>query len=228
MTGSLIQIKKINKYYINGENKLHALKGINFHIRKGEFVSIMGSSGSGKSTMMNILGCLDREFEGEYILDGISIREIPEKNLCKVRNQKIGFVFQSFHLLPKLTALENVELPLVYAGIPKKEREVKAKKMLEIVGLETRMDHRPNELSGGQRQRVAIARALVNDPAIILADEPTGNLDSQSEIEIMNFFQSLHQKGKTIVVVTHEPEVAKYTKRVLHFRDGKLTGEDAL
>ena len=228
MIGSLIQIKKINKYYINGENKLHALKGIDFHIRKGEFVSIMGSSGSGKSTMMNILGCLDREFEGEYILDGISIREIPEKNLCKVRNQKIGFVFQSFHLLPKLTALENVELPLVYAGIPKKEREVKAKKMLEIVGLETRMDHRPNELSGGQRQRVAIARALVNDPAIILADEPTGNLDSQSEIEIMNFFQSLHQKGKTIVVVTHEPEVAKYTKRVLHFRDGKLTGEDAL
>lgn len=228
MTGSLIQIKKINKYYINGENKLHALKGIDFHIRKGEFVSIMGSSGSGKSTMMNILGCLDREFEGEYILDGISIREIPEKNLCKVRNQKIGFVFQSFHLLPKLTALENVELPLVYAGIPKKEREVKAKKMLEIVGLETRMDHRPNELSGGQRQRVAIARALVNDPAIILADEPTGNLDSQSEIEIMNFFQSLHQKGKTIVVVTHEPEVAKYTKRILHFRDGKLTGEDAL
>ena len=228
MTGSLIQIKKINKYYINGENKLHALKGIDFHIRKGEFVSIMGSSGSGKSTMMNILGCLDREFEGEYILDGISIREIPEKNLCKVRNQKIGFVFQSFHLLPKLTALENVELPLVYAGIPKKEREVKAKKMLEIVGLETRMDHRPNELSGGQRQRVAIARALVNDPAIILADEPTGNLDSQSEIEIMNFFQSLHQKGKTIVVVTHEPEVAKYTKRILHFRDGKLTGEDVL
>ncbi|RXZ69434.1 ABC transporter ATP-binding protein [Fusobacterium necrophorum] len=224
----MIQIKKINKYYINGENKLHALKGIDFHIRKGEFVSIMGSSGSGKSTMMNILGCLDREFEGEYILDGISIREIPEKNLCKVRNQKIGFVFQSFHLLPKLTALENVELPLVYAGIPKKEREVKAKKMLEIVGLETRMDHRPNELSGGQRQRVAIARALVNDPAIILADEPTGNLDSQSEIEIMNFFQSLHQKGKTIVVVTHEPEVAKYTKRILHFRDGKLTGEDAL
>lgn len=228
MTGSLIQIKKINKYYINGENKLHALKGIDFHIRKGEFVSIMGSSGSGKSTMMNILGCLDREFEGEYILDGISIREIPEKNLCKVRNQKIGFVFQSFHLLPKLTALENVELPLVYAGIPKKEREEKAKKMLEIVGLETRMDHRPNELSGGQRQRVAIARALVNDPAIILADEPTGNLDSQSEIEIMNFFQSLHQKGKTIVVVTHEPEVAKYTKRILHFRDGKLTGEDVL
>ncbi len=228
MTGFLIQIKEINKYYINGENKLHALKGIDFHIRKGEFVSIMGSSGSGKSTMMNILGCLDREFEGEYVLDGISIREIPEKNLCKVRNQKIGFVFQSFHLLPKLTALENVELPLLYAGIPKREREEKAKKMLEIVGLETRMDHRPNELSGGQRQRVAIARALVNDPAIILADEPTGNLDSQSEIEIMNFFQSLHQKGKTIVVVTHEPEVAKYTKRILHFRDGKLTGEDVL
>ncbi len=228
MTRFLIQIKDVNKYYINGENKLHALQGIHFHIQKGEFVSIMGSSGSGKSTMMNILGCLDREFEGEYVLDGISIREIPEKNICKVRNQKIGFVFQAFHLLPKLTALENVELPLVYAGIPKKEREERAKKMLEIVGLETRMDHRPNELSGGQRQRVAIARALVNDPAIILADEPTGNLDSQSEREIMNFFQSLHQKGKTIIVVTHEPEVAKYTKRILHFKDGKLIGEDVL
>ena len=228
MTRFLIQIKDVNKYYINGENKLHALQGIHFHIQKGEFVSIMGSSGSGKSTMMNILGCLDREFEGEYVLDGISIREIPEKNICKVRNQKIGFVFQAFHLLPKLTALENVELPLVYAGIPKKEREERAKKMLETVGLETRMDHRPNELSGGQRQRVAIARALVNDPAIILADEPTGNLDSQSEREIMNFFQSLHQKGKTIIVVTHEPEVAKYTKRILHFKDGKLIGEDVL
>lgn len=228
MTKSLIQIKKVNKYYINGENKLHALQDVDFHIQKGEFVSIMGSSGSGKSTMMNILGCLDREFEGEYVLDGISIREIAEKNLCKVRNQKIGFVFQSFHLLPKLSALENVELPLVYAGISKKEREERAKKMLEIVGLGTRLHHRPNELSGGQRQRVAIARALVNDPAIILADEPTGNLDSQSEKEIMNFFQELHQKGKTIVVVTHEPEVAKYTKRILYFKDGKLLGEDVL
>lgn len=224
----MIQIKKVNKYYINGENKLHALQDVDFHIQKGEFVSIMGSSGSGKSTMMNILGCLDREFEGEYVLDGISIREIAEKNLCKVRNQKIGFVFQSFHLLPKLSALENVELPLIYAGISKKEREERAKKMLEIVGLGTRLHHRPNELSGGQRQRVAIARALVNDPAIILADEPTGNLDSQSEKEIMNFFQELHQKGKTIVVVTHEPEVAKYTKRILHFKDGKLLGEDVL
>ncbi|WP_337742560.1 ABC transporter ATP-binding protein [Fusobacterium gonidiaformans] len=224
----MIQIKKVNKYYINGENKLHALQDVDFHIQKGEFVSIMGSSGSGKSTMMNILGCLDREFEGEYVLDGISIREIAEKNLCKVRNQKIGFVFQSFHLLPKLSALENVELPLVYAGISKKEREERAKKMLEIVGLGTRLHHRPNELSGGQRQRVAIARALVNDPAIILADEPTGNLDSQSEKEIMNFFQELHQKGKTIVVVTHEPEVAKYTKRILYFKDGKLLGEDVL
>ena len=228
MTKSLIQIKKVNKYYINGENKLHALQDVDFHIQKGEFVSIMGSSGSGKSTMMNILGCLDREFEGEYVLDGISIREIAEKNLCKVRNQKIGFVFQSFHLLPKLSALENVELPLVYAGISKKEREERAKKMLEIVGLGTRLHHRPNELSGGQRQRVAIARALVNDPAIILADEPTGNLDSQSEKEIMNFFQELHRKGKTIVVVTHEPEVAKYTKRILYFKDGKLLGEDVL
>lgn len=158
----------------------------------------MGSSGNGKSTMMNILGCLDREFEGEYVLDGISIREIAEKNLCKVRNQKIGFVFQSFHLLPKLSALENVELPLVYAGISKKEREERAKKMLEIVGLGTRLHHRPNELSGGQRQRVAIARALVNDPAIILADEPTGNLDSQSEKEIMNFFKNYTKKERRL------------------------------
>lgn len=223
----MIQIKKINKFYINGENKLHALKDVNFHIKKGEFISIMGSSGSGKSTMMNILGCLDREFEGEYILDGISIREILEKDLCKVRNQKIGFVFQSFHLLPKLSALENVELPLIYAGVRREEREKRAKEMLSMVGLGERMHHRPNELSGGQRQRVAIARALVNNPAIILADEPTGNLDSQSEQEIMKFFQSLHQEGKTIVVVTHEPEVAKYTKRILHFKDGYLTGEDA-
>lgn len=223
----MIQIKKINKFYINGENKLHALKDVNFHIKKGEFISIMGSSGSGKSTMMNILGCLDREFEGEYILDGISIQEILEKDLCKVRNQKIGFVFQSFHLLPKLSALENVELPLIYAGVRREEREKRAKEMLSMVGLGERMHHRPNELSGGQRQRVAIARALVNNPAIILADEPTGNLDSQSEQEIMKFFQSLHQEGKTIVVVTHELEVAKYTKRILHFKDGYLTGEDA-
>lgn len=213
---------------MNGKNKLHALKDVTFRIEKGEFVSIMGSSGSGKSTMMNILGCLDREFEGEYILDGLSIQEVLETNLCKVRNQKIGFVFQSFHLLPKLTALGNVELPLVYAGISRAKREEQAKKMLEVVGLGDRMYHRPNELSGGQRQRVAIARALVNDPAIILADEPTGNLDSQSESEIMKFFQQLHKEGKTIIVVTHEPEVAKYTKRILHFKDGYLTGEDAL
>lgn len=223
----MIQMSDINKYYVNGKNKLHALKEVTFHIEKGEFVSIMGSSGSGKSTMMNILGCLDREFEGEYILDGSSIQEVPEKKLCKVRNQKIGFVFQSFHLLPKLTALGNVELPLVYAGIPRAEREKKAKQMLIMVGLEDRMHHKPNELSGGQKQRVAIARALVNDPAIILADEPTGNLDSQSESEIMKFFQQLHEEGKTIIVVTHEPEVAKYTKRILHFKDGYLTGEDA-
>lgn len=223
----MIQMSNINKYYVNGKNKLHALKEVTFHIEKGEFVSIMGSSGSGKSTMMNILGCLDREFEGEYILDGSSIQEVPEKKLCKVRNQKIGFVFQSFHLLPKLTALGNVELPLVYAGVPRAEREKKAKQMLIMVGLEDRMHHKPNELSGGQKQRVAIARALVNDPAIILADEPTGNLDSQSESEIMKFFQQLHGEGKTIIVVTHEPEVAKYTKRILHFKDGYLTGEDA-
>lgn len=224
----MIEIKKLNKYYVNGDNSLHALQDISFHIEEGDFVAIMGSSGSGKSTMMNILGCLDHEFEGEYFLDGVSVRETKEADLSKLRNQKIGFVFQSFHLLPKLTALENVELPLLYAGIPRKEREERAKKMLEIVGLQERMQHRPNELSGGQRQRVAIARALVNEPAILLADEPTGNLDSHSEQEIMKFFQSLHKQGKTIIVVTHDEEVANYTKRILHFKDGKLLGEDAL
>ena len=175
---------------------------------------------------MNILGCLDREFEGEYILDGISIREIPEKNLCKVRNQKIGFVFQSFHLLPKLTALENVELPLVYAGIPKKEREVKAKKMLEIVGLETRMDHRPNELSGGQRQRVAIARALAMEPEVLLFDEPTSALDPEMVNEVLNVMRELAKEGMTMIVVTHEMGFAKQvSNRVIFMEDGLIAEE---
>ncbi|WP_172453947.1 ABC transporter ATP-binding protein [Fusobacterium ulcerans] len=202
--------------------KLHALKDLSFHIEEGEFVAIMGSSGSGKSTMMNILGCLDKNSEGTYILDGIDVSKIKDEELCKIRNVKIGFVFQSFNLLSKLTALENVELPLIYAGIGKKEREEKAKKVLKKVGLEDRMHHKPNELSGGQKQRVAIARALVNDPAIILADEPTGNLDSVSEREIMEIFTDFNKQGKTIIVVTHEPEVAKYMKRVLLFKDGRI------
>ena len=202
--------------------KLHALKDLSFHIKEGEFVAIMGSSGSGKSTMMNILGCLDKNSEGTYILDGIDVSKIRDEELCKIRNVKIGFVFQSFNLLSKLTALENVELPLIYAGIGKKEREEKAKEVLKKVGLENRIHHKPNELSGGQRQRVAIARALVNNPAIILADEPTGNLDSVSEKEIMEIFTDFNKQGKTIIVVTHEPEVAKYVKRVLLFKDGRI------
>lgn len=221
----IIEIKKINKYYVNGENKLHALKDIDFGIKKGEFVAIMGSSGSGKSTMMNILGCLDNEFEGEYILDEISVGKVNESEICKIRNKKIGFVFQSFNLLPKLTTRENVELPLVYAGIPKEERKRRAVEVLEKVGLGKRLEHKPNELSGGQRQRVAIARALINNPAIILADEPTGNLDSVSEDEIMKLFQELNEQGKTIVVVSHEPEIAKYCKRILTFKDGKIISD---
>ncbi len=218
----MIRVEHLNKYYINGDMKLHALKDLSFHIEEGEFVAIMGSSGSGKSTMMNILGCLDKNSEGTYILDGIDVSKIKDEELCKIRNVKIGFVFQSFNLLSKLTALENVELPLIYAGVGKKEREEKAKEVLKKVGLEDRMHHRPNELSGGQKQRVAIARALVNDPAIILADEPTGNLDSVSEREIMEIFTDFNKQGKTIIVVTHEPEVAKYVKRVLLFKDGRI------
>ena len=218
----MLKVEMLNKYYINGEMKLHALKNINFEIGKGEYVAIMGSSGSGKSTMMNILGCLDREFEGEYTLDDIKISQIDEKDISKIRNLKIGFVFQAFNLLPKLTALQNVELPLVYAGVHKNEREKRAKEMLEKVGLSERIHHKPNELSGGQKQRVAIARALVNNPAIILADEPTGNLDSVSEKEIMELFTELNSQGKTIIIVSHEPEVAQYVRRILLFKDGEI------
>ena len=218
----MLKVEMLNKYYINGEMKLHALKNINFEIGKGEYVAIMGSSGSGKSTMMNILGCLDREFEGEYTLDDIKISQIDEKDISKIRNLKIGFVFQAFNLLPKLTALQNVELPLVYAGVHKNEREKRAKEMLEKVGLGERIHHKPNELSGGQKQRVAIARALVNNPAIILADEPTGNLDSVSEKEIMELFTELNSQGKTIIIVSHEPEVAQYVRRILLFKDGEI------
>ena len=218
----MIRVEKLNKYYINGEMKLHALKDVNFHIKAGEFTAIMGSSGSGKSTMMNILGCLDRNSQGKYILDGIDVSLAKESELCRIRNAKIGFVFQAFNLLPKLTAQENVELPLIYDGVPKAEREKRAAEVLKKVGLSERMHHKPNELSGGQRQRVAIARAIVNDPAIILADEPTGNLDSISEEEIMKLFQELNRQGKTIVIVSHEPEVAKYCKRIIVFKDGRI------
>ncbi|MGL5655579.1 MAG: ABC transporter ATP-binding protein [Fusobacteriaceae bacterium] len=221
----MIKIKDLNKYYTNGENSLHALKNVTLHIKEGEFVAIMGSSGSGKSTFMNIIGCLDKEFQGKYSLDNIEISSVKESQLSSIRNTKIGFIFQAFNLLPNLTALENVELPLVYAGIPHKERNLVAKDILERVGLGNRLEHKPNELSGGQKQRVAIARALSNNPSIILADEPTGNLDSKSEEEIMNLFLELNNQGKTIIIVSHEPEIAKYCKRIVVFKDGNIISD---
>jgi len=218
----IITVDKINKTYKNGSLELQVLKNISFKVDKGEFLAIMGSSGSGKSTMMNILGCLDNQYEGRYILDGIDISKSNENELSEIRNKKIGFIFQSFNLLPRLTALENVELPLVYSSIPKEKRHKRANELLEMVGLKDRTHHRPNELSGGQRQRVAIARALVNNPSIILADEPTGNLDSKSEGEIIEILQKLNKMGKTIVIVTHEPSIGKIAERKIVFKDGEI------
>ena len=218
----IITVDNINKTYKNGSLELQVLKNISFKVDKGEFLAIMGSSGSGKSTMMNILGCLDNQYEGRYILDGIDISKSTENELSEIRNKKIGFIFQSFNLLPRLTALENVELPLVYSSIPKEERHERANELLEMVGLKDRTHHRPNELSGGQRQRVAIARALVNDPSIILADEPTGNLDSKSEGEIIEILQKLNKMGKTIVIVTHEPSIGEIAERKIVFKDGEI------
>ena len=218
----IITVDNINKTYKNGSLELQVLKNISFKVDKGEFLAIMGSSGSGKSTMMNILGCLDNQYEGRYILDGIDISKSTENELSEIRNKKIGFIFQSFNLLPRLTALENIELPLVYSSIPKEERHKRANELLEMVGLKDRTHHRPNELSGGQRQRVAIARALVNNPSIILADEPTGNLDSKSEGEIIEILQKLNKMGKTIVIVTHEPSIGKIAERKIVFKDGEI------
>lgn len=216
----MIDIQKVNKIYRNGRLELQALFDIDFKVEKEEFVSIMGASGSGKSTFLQILGCLDHATSGTYILDGINVSEAKDKDFSKIRNQKIGFVFQAFNLLPKLTITENVELPMMYAGIKPKERRERAVDALIKVGLGNRIKHTPNEISGGQRQRVAIARALVNNPAIILADEPTGNLDSKSSVEIMKIFQGLNDEGVTIVMVTHEPDIAEFTKRKVVFRDG--------
>jgi len=218
----IITVDNINKTYKNGSLELQVLKNISFKVDKGEFLAIMGSSGSGKSTMMNILGCLDNQYEGKYILDGIDISKSTENELSEIRNKKIGFIFQSFNLLPRLTALENVELPLIYSSVPKEERHKRANELLEMVGLKDRTHHRPNELSGGQRQRVAIARALVNNPSIILADEPTGNLDSKSEAEIIEILQKLNKMGKTIVIVTHEPNIGEIAQRKIVFKDGEI------
>jgi len=218
----IITVNNVNKTYHNGSMELQVLKNISFTVKEGEFLAIMGSSGSGKSTMMNILGCLDHEYNGEYILDGIDISKSTEDELSEIRNKKIGFIFQSFNLLPRLTALENVELPLVYSSVPKADRHQKALELLEMVGLKDRVHHKPNELSGGQRQRVAIARALVNNPSIILADEPTGNLDSKSEEEIIEILQKLNKMGKTIVIVTHEPNIGEIAQRKIVFKDGEI------
>jgi putative ABC transport system ATP-binding protein len=222
----IIRMEGIGKIYDTGKVQVEALKDVNLSIDKGEFVAVMGPSGSGKSTLMNILGCLDRATSGYYELDGVSISELDDTDLARIRNKKIGFVFQSFNLLPKINALQNVELPMIYAGAGKKERRDKAVKALDRVGLLDRIDHKPNELSGGQKQRVAIARALVNDPAIILADEPTGNLDTSSGEDIMAVFQELNREGVTIILVTHEPDIARHTRRIVRFRDGELISDE--
>lgn len=218
----MIDLKDIVKIYRTGGEELVALKEISLHIAEGEFTSIMGPSGSGKSTMMNILGLLDRFDSGTYILNGQNVTGLSDNESAHVRNKEIGFVFQSFNLMPRMTILENVELPMVYAGIPAKERKERALKALDRVGLSDRVKHRPNEISGGQKQRVAIARAIVNTPAVLMADEPTGNLDSKTTLEIMRIFQELNAEGTTIVMVTHEHEVAAYTKRIVSFRDGEI------
>ncbi len=218
----LIQIEDIGRAYIIGAEKIHALKSVSLNIQKGEFVALMGPSGSGKSTLMNILGCLDTPSKGTYILNGINVSDMSENELAEVRNKEIGFVFQTFNLLPKSTALENVALPLIYAGYSKKKREDQALKALEDVGLENRVDHKPNELSGGQRQRVAVARALINSPSIILADEPTGNLDTKTSIEIMGLMENIHAKGNTIILVTHEEDIAQHAHRIVRMRDGLI------
>ena len=222
MNQAVIDIQGITKTYVNGKLSVPVLHGIDLQVNKGEFVSIMGPSGSGKSTFMNILGCLDRPTTGSYRLNGDEVTTLSDDELAFVRNKQIGFVFQSFNLLTKLTALENVALPMIYAGMDKKSRNERAAALLSSVGLGDRMDHLPSELSGGQRQRVAIARALANNPAIIMADEPTGNLDSKSTIDVMNIFRGLYEEGRTIILVTHEPEIATYASRNVVLRDGLI------
>lgn len=222
----LIELKNVSKVYIVGEEQVFALRDINLTIYPNEYVAIMGPSGSGKSTLMNIIGCLDTPTTGEYILKGINIRELDDNDLALIRNKEIGFVFQMFNLLPRASALKNVELPLIYAGISKSERIERAKKALSSVGLEERLTHKPNELSGGQRQKVAIARALVTKPSLILADEPTGNLDSKSGEDIMRLFHQIWKEGNTIILVTHEREIAMNAQRIIRLRDGKIESDE--
>jgi putative ABC transport system ATP-binding protein len=218
----LIETRDLWKTYVMGDEEIHALRGVSIQIDRGEYVAIMGPSGSGKSTLMNLIGCLDTPSKGSYLLNDKEVAAMNDDELARIRNEEIGFVFQTFNLLPRATALHNVELPLIYAGISGKARQDRAKQALEKVDLMARASHRPNELSGGQRQRVAIARALVNDPSILLADEPTGNLDSKTGNEIMGVFDRLHGSGNTIVLVTHEPDIAAYAHRVIHIRDGQV------
>ncbi len=225
---AVIELKDITRHFKIGEVEVQALRGVNLVINKGEYVALMGPSGSGKSTLMNILGCLDTPTSGNYVLNNNNVSNLSDNELAEIRNKEIGFVFQTFNLLARSTALDNVALPLVYAGRSKKDRTQRAKDVLGSVGLSDRMTHKPNELSGGQRQRVAIARALVNDPSIILADEPTGNLDTKTSYEIMELMEEIHQKGNTVVIVTHEEDIARRAKRIVRMRDGKIESDITL
>jgi putative ABC transport system ATP-binding protein len=225
MTNPLIKITKITRDFVLGNEIVNVLKGIDLEINKGEYVALMGPSGSGKSTLMNLLGCLDTPTSGTYILNGKDVSEMHDDDLAEIRNKEIGFVFQTFNLLPRTTALDNVALPMIYAGFSKSERKTRAEEVLQQVGLADRMDHQPNQLSGGQRQRVAVARALVNKPSIILADEPTGNLDSKTSEEIMKLFGDIHKAGNTVILVTHEEEIASYAHRVIRLRDGLIESD---
>jgi putative ABC transport system ATP-binding protein len=227
-SGIVIKTLELTKVYEMGSEQVHALRGVDVEIHKGEYVAIMGPSGSGKSTLMNLIGCLDSPTSGKYWLAGRQVSDLDDDELAHIRNKEIGFVFQTFNLLPRATALHNVELPLIYNGTPAEERIEKAKKALERVDLMDRMTHKPNELSGGQRQRVAIARALVNSPSIVLGDEPTGNLDSKTGEEIMALFENLHQQGNTIILVTHENDIAQHAHRIIHIRDGKIASDEAV
>ncbi len=220
MDNKLIEITGLKKFYQVGSQTVKALQGVTLTIRKGEYVAIMGASGSGKSTLMNLIGALDTPTEGDYILNGSDVSHMEDESLAEIRNKEIGFVFQTFNLLQRNTALDNVVLPLIYAGVPKLEREQRGKDVLKSVGLESRMTHKPNELSGGQRQRVAVARALVNNPSIILADEPTGNLDSKTSVDIMRLFDTIHKQGNTVIVVTHEEDIAMHAHRIIKLKDG--------